>query len=221
MSYPILDRSKFLSVVEEARLTPEREALKYVVLAHAAALSPDQASMMDNFYQETRRLLEYLEDDTSGGLMTLAAAQTCILVALYELKQAKLARAWSSVSRAVWLCRMLGLHKMDSRENEKTESAQTNHLPETDDAAELEERRATIWVGYTLNCFVAIGYGWVPASNASARNVSSVFSLLKSVTIESLLPLLLHLKFRLATIIDIESCIPHEAKLRSPTLFLV
>ena len=184
MSFPILDRSKFLSVVEEARLAPEYAALKHVVLAHAAALSPDQGTMMDNSYQETRRLLEYLEDDASGGLMTLAAAQACILVALYELKQAKLARAWSSVSRAVWLCRMLGLHKMDSKENEKTGSAQTNYLPKPDDAAELEERRATIWAGYTLNCFVAIGYGWVPASNASARNVSSVFSLLKSITIE-------------------------------------
>ncbi|KAH8645850.1 hypothetical protein BGZ60DRAFT_501245 [Tricladium varicosporioides] len=153
----MIDKVKFMSSLHLAQVGAEFTSLTYAVMAHGAALSPTYAHMKDKFYLLSRRYLEQIEVGQSGGFVTIAALQTCILIALYELQQAMFIRAWGSASRAVWMAQVFELCKMDQP---GVPVVGQNILPLTADNAELEERRRTFWAAFNLSYFASIGSGW-------------------------------------------------------------
>jgi hypothetical protein len=167
----MLNQSEFLAKTSERHQLVEYRALQNIVLAHAAAVFPSYDYLKEHFYKETRKLLNCLEENDSTGLTTLNTLQAFILLTLYELKQLKFARAWTSVCRVMWLCQMLGLHKMDPKEPHNVNLGSKYYLPETHNAQALEERRAAFWGAFTLNCFVGTGIGWTPTCNVNIRDV--------------------------------------------------
>lgn len=155
----MMDKPRFLSRLENALLGPEVLSLKFVVLAHGASISPTYRYLQTKFYNLSRKFFEQAETD-GKSFITVIALQACILLALYELKQLLFTRAWTSVSRAMWMAQMFGLHKMDSGSISPRHQQSRYRLPPTADAFELEERRRAFWSSFNLSCFASISTGW-------------------------------------------------------------
>lgn len=148
---------------------PENLSLKSIVMAHGASISPKYVHLHKNFYEASRKHFEQAE--TGEGFVTIAALQACILLAWYELKQTLFTRAWSSVSRAIWMAEMFGLRTMDQSPTSPRRQKPQNQLVPTTDLLDLEERRRTFWAAFNLTCFASISTGWntyVPINYAAA-----------------------------------------------------
>ena len=77
------------------------------------------------------------------------------------------------MSRAIWLARMLELHRMGNKDPKGTSSRQP-FLPATTDLVVLEERRKTLWAAYSLNIPIGIGVGRDTYSAMDYREVSGI-----------------------------------------------
>ena len=172
-SFPIIDQTKFLAQVAEEQVGPELLGLRYAMWAHAAALLPAYSSMSGRFYQQARESLERPEMDGSGELLSIAALQLNVLLALYELEKGYFMRAWVSAGRATWLAQMLELHKMDGKDVPGEKLAFQRHGLATNNPEGLEERRKTFWAVNTLNCFLGVCASWNISSVTDYPEVSS------------------------------------------------
>ena len=171
---PIIDRNRFLARISIGALSADMIGLRYAVCAHAASQSRTYQHLASGFYMQARYFLELAESESS--ITSIPSLQTNILIALYEIKHAAFARAWTSVSRATWLARMIDLHRMDCSSEAEGVAQRRCLLPFTDDPAELEERRKTFWATLHLNCFLNVGIKWGPSMVLNSTEVSSVFT---------------------------------------------
>lgn len=156
----MLDRECFIATMEASNLGPELLSLKEIVLAHASSSTPAYYLMRTKFYEASRQHFETAETGQSSN--TIAALQSCILLAMYELKNMLFTRAYSRVYRALWMAKIFGLSRMD---NETPTTGPQSRLPRsalaaTTDYAELEERRRTFWSAFILGCFISTSAGW-------------------------------------------------------------
>ena len=207
LSFPMIDKAKFFSRINDPQVSPELLGLRYSMWAHAAAHSPTYSNMSERYYQQAKKRLEDLEVDRSGGSMTLTALQTNILLALYEFNQAFFSQAWLSATRASWLAQMLELHKMDRKDPTKRNFTAQTLLPATSDPAELEERRTTFWAAFSLNCIVGIGSEWNTGSVIDYREVSQ----------PSIPPGHLVARFRVLTLFQITTLMPVHTSYQIPS----
>lgn len=152
----MLDRESFISTMKTSPLGPELLGLKSIVFAHASSSSPAYHAMRTDFYEASRQHFEIAE--TGQSFNTIAALQTCILLAMYELKNLLFTRAWGRVSRALWMAKIFGLSRMDTATPGLRQPR--SPLPGTADPAELEERRRTFWSAFILGCFTSTSAGW-------------------------------------------------------------
>ena len=157
-SCPMLDKDSFLPKMDGPSLGPELLSLKFIVLAHGAAGAFDSRYLQSQLYDASRKYFDNAE--LGKSFLTIAALQACILLATYELKQLLFPRAWSRVSRAMWMAQMFGLDKMDARPPSPNQPQNVFHLESTSDPQELEERRRTFWSAFNLMCFAGAGAGW-------------------------------------------------------------
>jgi hypothetical protein len=175
--YSMMKKDRFLSRIHDPLSGLETQSLKLIVLAHAASVSPHQAHLSRRFYELSRKYFEQVE--LGKGFLTITALQSCILLALFELKQALFTRAWNSVSRANWMVQIFGLQKIDGISTSYVQEQEHSHLlPPTIDAWEIEERRRTFWSAFNLSCSASIGAGWktyVPANYADVRNYPDTY----------------------------------------------
>lgn len=89
------------------------------------------------------------------AFVTLYHAQTWALTAFFEAKKTLFSRSWMSTGRAVRLCQMLGLYRIDMDSFEvKT------ILPPPRDFIEAEERRRTFWASFYGDRWASAGTGW-------------------------------------------------------------
>ena len=135
-------------------------------------MSQAHQHMANDFYLQARRYLELTENE--GNIASTHALQTNILIALFELRHANFARAWTSVSRLTWLTRMLDLHQMDDSTELNPEEL-TRSLFSLTDPVELEERRRTLWATVHLNCFLNMGIKWAPGMVINLAEVTTRF----------------------------------------------
>ncbi|KAF2846071.1 hypothetical protein T440DRAFT_406575, partial [Plenodomus tracheiphilus IPT5] len=157
--YFMMKKDSFLSRIHDPVSGLETQSLKLIVLAHGASISPPHAHLSRRFYELSRKYFEQAE--LGKGFLTIAALQSCILLALFELKQALFTRAWNSVSRANWMVQMFVLQNMDGNLTSPTQKQAQGHLlPPAIDGLEIEERRRTFWAAFNLSCFASIGAGW-------------------------------------------------------------
>jgi len=124
--------------------------------AIAAMLSDSYAGFKDHFYSRARKYLEIDEMRGNGeAMVTLAHCQTWVLVAMFEFQHMHFPRAWLSTGRAMRLCQMGGLDRLDNPGLGVKET-----MPPSKDWTEKEERRRAYWATYWCDRCASIGTGW-------------------------------------------------------------
>lgn len=82
-------------------------ALRYAIWTLACSITEKYTDLKDLFYQRARK---YVEADYIRGygehMISVAHAQTHVLLASYEFKMMYFPRAWMSTGSAVRLCQM-------------------------------------------------------------------------------------------------------------------
>ena len=167
-----MDEDSFLETIHGTDVKPQSLALKYAVCAHAAALSTTYSHWKTRFYQASRSLMDTLEIDNPEAFASVPTLQACVLIALFDLKNALFSRAWTSLCKATWLSQMLGLHLVDQRKDTENTTSSRASLSVSQVVSVMEERRATFWVICSLNCITGAGIGWSAACNFGLRDVS-------------------------------------------------
>lgn len=130
--------------------------LRYAMWTLACSVTEKFQDLKDLFYQRARK---YLESDYIKGygehMISVAHAQTHVLLSSYEFKWMYFPRAWMSTGSAVRLCQMIGLHRLDGGGLDVKQC-----LPPPRDWTEKEERRRTFWMAFCQDRYASIGTGW-------------------------------------------------------------
>jgi hypothetical protein len=117
----------------------------------AAAMSAAYRSHDGVLYAETCRLLEESKP-TAHDNVQIDYIQAWLLVAHYECLRVGEAQAMLTASRAFRLVQMARLHEVDEGDRATSDVWES--------IAEIEERRRTFWVAYTLDCFLCWRNVW-------------------------------------------------------------
>ena len=140
-------------------LAPDRRppiCLRYIMWCHAASITDKYMHHQDIFYRRARKYIELDEMKSQGeAFISLAHAQTWVLICAYEFKMMYFPRAWMSVGRAARLVTMMGLNRVDGAGLDVKQA-----LAPAKDSTELEERRRTFWMAYCVDRYASVGTGW-------------------------------------------------------------
>jgi hypothetical protein len=152
----MIHRPRYLAAMDLAPNQRPPVALRYAIWTLACAISDEFGHFQDLFYRRARK---YLEEDAARGygehVVSVAMAQTHVLLTLYEFRMMYFPRAWMSTGAAVRLCQMLALHRIDGAALEVKACA-----PPPRDWTEREERRRTFWMAFCMDKYASIGTGW-------------------------------------------------------------
>ncbi|KAI1456908.1 hypothetical protein F4805DRAFT_467748 [Annulohypoxylon moriforme] len=155
-SLPMIHKFRYLAAMNLAPNQRPPVALRYAIWTQACAVADKYADLKDLFYQRARK---YVEADYVKGygehMISVAHAQTHVLLASYEFKMMYFPRAWMSTGAAVRLCQMIGLHRLDGSGLDVKQC-----LPPPRDWTEREERRRTFWMAFCKDRYASIGTGW-------------------------------------------------------------
>ncbi|KAI8961747.1 fungal-specific transcription factor domain-containing protein [Daldinia sp. FL1419] len=155
-SLPMIHKYRYLAAMNLAPSQRPPVALRYAIWTQACAVADKYADLKDLFYQRARK---YIEADYVKGygehMISVAHAQTHVLLASYEFKMMYFPRAWMSTGAAVRLCQMIGLHRLDGTGLDVKQC-----LPPPRDWTEREERRRTFWMAFSQDRYASIGTGW-------------------------------------------------------------
>ncbi|KAI5862700.1 hypothetical protein GGS23DRAFT_571411 [Durotheca rogersii] len=155
-SLPMIHKFRYLTAMNLAPNHRPPVALRYAIWTQACAITDKYADLRDLFYQRARK---YIETDYIKGygehMISVAHAQTHILLASYEFKMMYFPRAWMSTGASVRLCQMIGLHRIDGAGLDVKQC-----LPPARDWTEKEERRRTFWMAFCQDRYASIGTGW-------------------------------------------------------------
>ncbi|EEH08043.1 binuclear zinc transcription factor [Histoplasma capsulatum G186AR] len=155
-SMPILHRPRYYAAMNLSPNMRPPVCLRYVMWALAASVTDKYRTLHPHFYQRARK---YAELDQMRGLgesmITVAHAQTWILLSSYEFRMMFFPRAWISTGHAMRLCMMMGLHRLDG-----SGPAVKMCLGPARDWTEQEERRRTFWIAFCQDRYASVGTGW-------------------------------------------------------------
>ncbi|OLN92888.1 putative transcriptional regulatory protein C530.05-like protein 13 [Colletotrichum chlorophyti] len=155
-SIPMIHKYRYLTAMNLAPNQRPPVALRYAIWTHACSITEKYIDLKDLFYQRARK---YMEADSIKGygehMISVAHAQTHVLLASYEFKLMYFPRAWMSTGSAVRLCQMIGLHRLDGEGLDVKQC-----LPPPRDWTEREERRRTFWMAFCEDRYASIGTGW-------------------------------------------------------------
>ncbi|KAL0936629.1 binuclear zinc transcription factor [Colletotrichum truncatum] len=155
-SVPMIHKYRYLAAMNLAPNQRPPVALRYAIWTMACSITEKYIHFKDLFYQRARK---YVEADYIKGygehMISVAHAQTHVLLASYEFKMMYFPRAWMSTGSAVRLCQMIGLHRLDGAGLDVKQC-----LPPARDWTEREERRRTFWMAFCEDRYASIGTGW-------------------------------------------------------------
>ncbi|KAK4226944.1 fungal-specific transcription factor domain-containing protein [Podospora fimiseda] len=155
-SVPMIHKYRYLAAMNLSPTQRPPVCLRYAMWTLACSVSEKFQNLKDLFYQRARK---YLECDYIKGygehMISVAHAQTHILLSSYEFKWMYFPRAWMSTGSAVRLCQMIGLHRQDGAGLDVKQC-----LPPARDWTEREERRRTFWMAFCQDRYASIGTGW-------------------------------------------------------------
>lgn len=131
-------------------------ALRYAMWTSAASVTDKYMDLKEHFYRRARKYMEidYLKGH-GENMISIAHAQTHVLLASYEFKMMYFPRAWMSTGSSIRLCQMMGLHRLDGAGLDVKQC-----LPPPRDWTEREERRRTFWMAFCEDRYASIGTGW-------------------------------------------------------------
>jgi hypothetical protein len=143
-SISIIHQSRYLNAVQFGVNNQPPVFLRHALCALAASASSSYSNLSDDLYQSARKHLQDAEiRDQNFDKVTLAHAQTWIIIAVYELKNSFMHRSLMSISRAVRLVQLMRLHRVDG--NNRVRDPSLNLLKSPGDWTQAEERRRLFW----------------------------------------------------------------------------
>lgn len=165
---PIINRTRFLAEAAQTFPPVEVQVLSHAVACLGAVSIPGLADYADKYYNHARHLLETCEQqDSSGALASLNTLQAYALLTLFEFKRPNFARAWMTLGRATRLAKLLGLEEVDSPPRKLEDDwrgwGMPAQLPAASGPGDMEERRRTFWLLYTLDAFATLKINAGPA----------------------------------------------------------
>lgn len=155
-SLPMIHKYRYLAAMNLAPGQRPPVALRYAMWTSAASVTDKYIDLKEHFYQRARKYMEldYLKGH-GENMISIAHAQTHVLLASYEFKMMYFPRAWMSTGSAIRLCQMMGLHRLDGAGLDVKQC-----LPPPRDWTEREERRRTFWMAFCEDRYASIGTGW-------------------------------------------------------------
>ncbi|KAK3987688.1 hypothetical protein QBC44DRAFT_294662 [Cladorrhinum sp. PSN332] len=169
---PMLHQRRYFAWADDENPNPARAGLRSAMRAIAAAMSAQFRSLADSLYQETLRLLETRSQTptlTEGIEMLLEQIQAWLLLAHYEILRVNEHQAMLTAGRAFRLVQMARLYELDREETTEdgnpTSTAACPGVPQSpaqpdEEFAELEEKRRTFWLAYSLDRFLCSRNDW-------------------------------------------------------------
>lgn len=155
-SLPIIHKYRYLAAMNLAPNQRPPVTLRYAMWTLAASVTENYMDLKEHFYLRARK---YMEADILKGhgenMISIAHAQTHILLASYEFKMMYFPRAWMSTGSAVRMVQMMGLHRLDGAGLDVKQC-----IPPPRDWTEREERRRTFWMAFAEDRYASIGTGW-------------------------------------------------------------
>ena len=153
--FSFIDRERLAMALTTLPLKSGLNSLNYAIAMMGAVILTRDSKKVCTCYSKARKYLEEAETEDPGpSTLSLHALQALILITWHEFKGQVFARAWMSLGRALRLARVLGLGHVDSDNSTSFESGGFRlPLPDTDDWAELEERRRTFWMAFILDTY--------------------------------------------------------------------
>ena len=155
-SVPMIHRPRYYAAMNLAPHMRPPVCLRYAMWCNAAAVTDKYEALQEHFYLRARKYIQ--QDEMKGhgeSMITIAHAQTWVLLASYEFKLMYFPRAWMSAGRGCRLSQMMGLHRLDGNGLDVKQC-----LPPPKDWTEREERRRTFWMSFCVDRYSSIGTGW-------------------------------------------------------------
>jgi hypothetical protein len=172
---PFIHMGRYLAAISlpaTSRLRPP-VCLSYAIWCLAASVSESYSAVTEHFYHRARKYMEIDEIAGRGqGVVTLAHAQATAYLATFESRMSYFPRAWLSLGRAVRLCHMMNLHRVDGGD-----LAVKEMLSSASSWVDLEERRRVFWAVFVQDRYQSVGSGWPTIMDE--RDVSFVFGFAK------------------------------------------
>jgi Fungal specific transcription factor domain len=151
---PVLQRTRYFTWAKNPAKSDSRVCLQYAMWTLAASLSTHCQSIRDSLYAHTKRMLDLIESkDNEMDFFDIEQAQAWLLITIYQFMRTTYRKGWLSAGRLFRLIQLMRLYELDS----PNEIA--NQIIEPD-WVELEEKRRTFWMAYTLDRFANIRKGW-------------------------------------------------------------
>lgn len=167
-SLPMLDQKAFGPAETASAQSSDALALRWAMCAHVANSSPRFAASVRNcegssgldysflFYSKARQHIEFAASGGGAVFASITTLQTMLLVAFYELRNARFSWAWTTISHATWLAQMLQLPALDSPHPFEHQTGLSYPTINSDS----NEARRTLWAALTLNSFMGVGVSW-------------------------------------------------------------
>ncbi|KAI0547911.1 fungal-specific transcription factor domain-containing protein [Xylaria curta] len=149
---PMVQISRYLSWTRQLNKTKSNKCLQYAMWTLATSLSSQFQMIRQDLYAETRQLLYTLDADEQEH-QCLEQAQAWILLSFYELTStaSNYHRGFVSAGRAFRLIQIMKLDRMDGPNGAPTSPSHLVGDSGRNDWVDLESKRRTFWVAYTLD----------------------------------------------------------------------
>ncbi|EFY88945.1 binuclear zinc transcription factor [Metarhizium acridum CQMa 102] len=153
---PIIHSGRYYRSFYAGPLRKTPMSLQYAIWAMAANGHARYDQYSQVFNQRARQYIEADEmKDHGEHFITIAHAQALCLVAAFEAKCMLFTRASTSCAKAVRLCQMMGLDRLDGARDDLPPALGPHSTWE-----ELEERRRVFWGAFAIDSHASISTGW-------------------------------------------------------------
>lgn len=151
---PIIQRTRYFTWAKLSTKSDSRGCLQHAMWTLAASLSTHCQNIRDSLYTETKRRLHELESrEDETDLFDIEEAQAWLLLAIYQFTRSTYRKGWMSAGRLIRLAQLMRLYELDSPSEIATQLMEP-------DWVEVEEKRRTFWMAYTIDRFANIRKGW-------------------------------------------------------------
>jgi len=151
MFAPMIQQRRYATWSNKPEKIESLTCLQYAMWTLAASVSTQFQYLPDILYKNTKRLLDTLDNkDTNIGFIDLEQVQAWILLAIYEFMRSNYRRGWISAGRSFRLVQLMRLYEIDTPKG----------IHNRGDWLEIEEKRRTFWMAYSLDRFSSVRNDW-------------------------------------------------------------
>ncbi|ENI04527.1 hypothetical protein COCC4DRAFT_196659 [Bipolaris maydis ATCC 48331] len=160
--FPILNKRHYFERARRSHYEQEDEAfycLQHAMWNLAVSTSSQFQHIQDDLYAHTHRMVENLEQRyLNAECMRLEQVQARALLTIYEFMRVGYRKAWMSAGKCFRFAMLMKLHNIDGRDGVASLLLQNLTF------VEIEERRRTFWMAYTIDRIISLLDRLVPVT---------------------------------------------------------